>query len=168
MLWLLMFFLLVVAISPLMMMRQSPRQRRHSALRSAALGRGVKVSLVARPDGRASGSRGHGGQQYARYWLALEKPQQAAGAVLHRIDDNGWESAYPGWVWRDKASDRRRDPVLAELIAQLPVGVLALSWDGGSVGAIWDERGELDDIGALCDRLTALKAWRERLISAKT
>lgn len=168
MLWLLIAFLLVVAISPLMMMRQSPRQRRVSALRDAALHCGVKVSLVARPDGRGSGSHGSGGQQYARYWVALAEPQQGRGAVLQRIDDNGWESAYPGWVWRDKAADRRQDRELAQLIEALPDGVLALGWDSGSVGLVWDERGEVTDVAPLCAQLALLKSWRERLILAKT
>lgn len=169
MIWLLMVFLLVAAISPIMMMRQSPRQRRISRLRSATLTQGVKVALIARPTGRGSSTRDEvKDQQFARYWLPLAEPQQSAGAVLHRIDSNGWESAYPGWVWRDKPHQRAADPQLTALIATLPPAVLALSWDGGSVGVIWDESGDVGDVELIADRLRQLKLWRERLILAKT
>lgn len=169
MLWLLIFFLLVAAISPIMMMRQTPSQRRISQLRSAALGQGVKVGLTSRPDGRGSGTRSEQqGKQYARYWIALDEPQQSPGEVLHRIDSNGWESAYPGWVWRDKPAQRASDPFLSDWLADLPISILGVSWDGGSVAVLWSEQGELGDVTAIALKLQALKGWRQRLISTKT
>ena len=169
MLWLLIFFLLIAAISPIMMMRQTPRQRRISNLRSAALSQGIKVGLVSRPDGRGSGTRSEEeSKQYARYWIALDEPQQLPGAALHRIDSNGWESTYPGWVWRDKPKERQADPFLVEWLRELPGSILAMSWDGGSVGVLWSEQGEINDVALIADKLQSLKSWRQRLISSKT
>ena len=135
--YLLIFFVIVVALVPLTHFMPSKRQREVARMREYAAVHGLFVEFRTVP-GRASGrikSRDRAGHDTIYYGKRLppakqKKPEQTPA----------WLFEEQGWV----ALGRRL--VVPELLVQLPAQVLAASVDEGSCGIYWRESGGVDAV----------------------
>ena len=131
--YLLILFVVMVALSPLLSMRPSPRQRKIAALReSAALG-GLNVMLLDHPEPAPES----GPQPFYRRLRRGDDPRLPART--HCALQNGCWTVVQG----------QPNGTQLALLADLPEGVSALVADAGGVGVFWNEQGETSDVERL-------------------
>ena len=149
--YLLIFFVIVVALVPLTHFMPSKRQREIARMREYAAVHGLFVEFRSVP-GRASGrikSRDRAGHDTIYYGKRLppakqKKPQQS----------QAWLLEAEGWV----ALGRRL--AVPESLVQLPAQVLAASVDEGSCGIYWRESGGVDAVEQIRQ---VLETWAGQL-----
>jgi hypothetical protein len=120
----------MVALSPLISMRPTRRQRLIADLRQQAAICGVNVQLRALP---GSPEGGELLPYYGRLRQRGDRPV-TANAVYRR----------EGEAWRASAGDTPEQ--LRVLFAELPMGVSHVCENLQGVGVFWDERGEEADV----------------------
>ena len=149
--YLLIFFVIVVALVPLTHFMPSKRQREIARMREYAAVHGLFVEFRSVP-GRASGrikSRDRAGHDTIYYGKRLppakqKKPEQS----------QTWLLEAEGWV----ALGRRL--AVPESLVQLPAEVLAASVDEGSCGIYWRESGGVDAVEQIRQ---VLETWAGQL-----
>ena len=148
--YLLIIFVIAIALAPLTSLMPSKRQREVARMREYAAVHGMFVEFRSVP-GRESGrikTRDHAGHDTIYYGKRLPPPRQKLET------SRAWLYEPEGWVGLE-----RRLVVPAEL-AQLPTQVLAASVDEGSCGIYWRESGGVDAVEQI--RLV-LEAWAGQL-----
>ncbi len=129
--WLLIIFIVLVALSPLLSIVPSRQQRRLASLRQAAAVSGLQVQL-------AQASRGGEQRLMAAYGLRAGHGVRLTGVGSYSLTKDGWRN-----------SDRRGPTPPTALLAVLPAGVEQLRIAPDSVWLFWDERGAEEDISQL-------------------
>ena len=151
--WLLIVLLVAIVLSPLMWLKQTPRQQQITTLRAQARQAGIQVSLHRRPDAREDETR----LESVIYFLPWLKPDQAHEWVLHRFSARGWDAQFPGWRWTLKEASPEWSSSLAPLLLELPEGVTAIVASPRGIGFIWDEKGDQNQIARFADGLRQLQ-----------
>ncbi len=147
--WMLIVLGVAVVISPLMWLRQSPRQKLITELRRSAGSAGLQVSLYGRPDARDEETRLEC-VCYRMPWLDDDCRQNW---VLHRFSSRGWDSSCPGWLWTINQAAPEWDAILADQMDDFPAGVSALVATAAGIGVIWNERDDDADLVKIVDNL---------------
>ena len=155
--WLVIIFAVAVVLSPLMWFKQSPHQKRISHLRSVAATFNLQVALHRRPEAR----EGEGGLSCICYKMRYQQETPCHDWVIHRFSGRGWASGWEGWQWFNKQAEDSWCEVLGDILQDMPVGVSAAMMDNSSVGVIWDERGDEEQLGQIAKNLTRLKLHAE-------
>lgn len=140
---LLILFILAVAISPLLQMVPSKRQRRQAAMREQAAIAGLFVefrSVPGEPEEAASG-------QTIFYGLRWPRGHTLAAVLWHRRSDR----------WYCQSDPAAQAP---ELLQSLPEDVVAASVNGVAVGVYWQEQGGADEVAAIA---SSLQQWQVEL-----
>ncbi|MEQ9464968.1 MAG: hypothetical protein RJQ10_14990 [Haliea sp.] len=147
--YLLIAFIIVVALAPLTHFLPSKRQRRQAALREAAALAGLFVEFRSLP-GTAAG-RAPQAQQDVIYYGRRLAPSKGRG------------SRRGAWLQRDgewlPAATGARTPVPGPLLACSP-DILGASLDEGSCGVYWQEQGDTATVGEIHG---ILLAWAEQI-----
>ncbi len=137
--WLLIVFIVFVALAPLISLMPTRRQKRLAAIRQAAAVAGLQVQLLEPPgpgvDKRLS----------ACYGLRAQHRQRLGLTGNFVSEGDGWRNL-----------DRRGSPLLSELAAGFPSGVSHLVLRPDSVMAFWDERGEVAEVETIKQALEGL------------
>jgi hypothetical protein len=155
--WLVIIFAIAVVLSPLMWFKQSPRQKRISQLRSAAAGLNLQVSLHRRPEARET----EGALSSVCYKIRCGQESSHSAWVLHRFSTRGWASDWKGWQWFNHQADGSWSDVVEDIVKDMPEGVSAIIMQSTSVGMIWDERGDEEQLGQIAKKLMQLKQHAE-------
>ena len=155
--WLVIIFAIAVVLSPLMWFKQSPRQKRISQLRSAAAGLNLQVSLHRRPEARET----EGALSSVCYKIRCGQESPHSAWVLHRFSTRGWASHWEGWQWFNHQADGSWSDVVEDIVKDMPEGVSAIIMQSTSVGMIWDERGDEEQLGQIAKKLMQLKQHAE-------
>ena len=158
MIWLLIIFTLAVVISPLLLMKSSPRQQQISRCRQVARNLSLNVNLHSRPDARETETR----LVTTLYWLPWQGNHRPELWVLHRCSDRGRHSPWPEWRWLDNRADAEWQTVLDEILPQLPRGVSAVVLNSAGVGVTWDERSDPSIVSTLYTCIGRLRQKDER------
>ena len=143
--YLLILFIIAVALAPLSHFLPSKRQRQQARMREAAAVNGLFVefrSLPGSTTGRQPAAGGSGGVIYYGKRLPSslrERPRRAAWIR----DESGWRGLEAGG----------RPPAILQ---ELPASVPAASVDEGSCGVYWQEDGGEDEVKVI---VSALEAW---------
>ena len=140
--WLIMMLVVAAILSPVMWLKQSPRQKNKSILRDAARKRSLQVSLDRRPDARDDETS----LTVVCYKLYCGDNCSADTWVLHRHSHRGWESEWEPWRWFENQASSLWDPILTNIVHDLPAGVTAVMSKDNYVGMVWDEIGGLDQL----------------------
>lgn len=147
--YLLIAFILVVALAPLTHFLPSKRQRRQAAMREAAALGGLFVEFRSLPG--AAGGRAPQAQQDIIYYGRRLAPSKGRGsrrgAWLQR--DGEWLSVATG----------PRTP-LPEPLRACAADILGASVDEGSCGVYWQEQGDTANVEAIRG---ILLAWAEQI-----
>ena len=138
MVWLLILLCLAVVISPLMWMKNSPRQQSIQRFRDIARKHSLKVSLQRRPEARESENRLNA-VCYWHPWGADIKPKHW---VLHRYSKRGWPSPWQDWHWFQSEASIEWLACVEDVISELPENVSAIVVNSTGIGMFWDEKGE--------------------------
>jgi hypothetical protein len=133
--WVLIIFVVMVALSPLLSMRPSRRQRQLAAFREQAALAGLVVQLQQLPQSPDSGLQPFYSRRRPR------EDNQPRSSVVYRRTAQGWLSA-----------QGKIAPEEAELLAAMPAGVSHVSSTKACVGVFWDETGSVADLEQI-DRL---------------
>jgi len=147
--YLLIAFIVVVALAPLTHFLPSKRQRRQASMREAAALGGLFVEFRSLP-GAAAGRTPQAQQDVIYYGRRLAPSRgrgSRRGAWLQR--DGEWLSVAPG----------PRAP-LPEFLRACAPEILAASVDEGSCGLYWQEQGDAATVGEIRD---ILLAWAEQI-----
>ncbi|MDC0173153.1 hypothetical protein OAK26_05335 [Gammaproteobacteria bacterium] len=155
--WLVIIFAIAVVVSPLMWFKQSPRQKRISQLRSAAANLNLQVSLHRRPEARES----EAALTSVCYKIRCGEEPSDSDWVLHRFSGRGWASDWEGWQWFNKQADVSWCDLVEDIVKDMPGGVSAIIMQSNSVGMIWDERGDEEQLGQIAKKLMQLKLHAE-------
>ena len=158
MVYLLIALVLAVILSPLLSLRQSPRQKLITTLRQCAVQCGLQIKLVQSPLAR-EGDKQLDTVRYRLCWGLETKPSQLRRAEqwqLVRHSLRGDASPWNGWRWLTLPIAESLQPDLGEVVAALPVDVIAIDSGRDGLSIYWRERGELADVKliySLLDRL---------------
>jgi hypothetical protein len=139
--YLLIILVVCVALSPLIAMKPSPRQRQIAGLREAAALNGLYVELRDPPlggDGRP--------QAFYGCRRGKEHPKPASDVLYCREGDD--------WTAREGAGSAAK----FALLAGLPETVNLASEDRRGAGVYWDERGDSEEVRSIAETLKALVA----------
>jgi hypothetical protein len=150
--WLVICLVVTIVLSPLMWLKQSPRQLRIATLRRKATENNFTVSLHRRPDARDDEMS----LDCVLYKLTCKDLDISGEWVLHRYSQRGWESKWSHWNWIFGEADSSWDDVLAQIIVNLPNGVSAIKKQKDGFSVIWDESGGEPEFLAVCDSLRML------------
>lgn len=153
MIWLLIIFCMAVAISPLMWIKASPRQRQIQQCREIARGLSLKVNIQRRPDARESERK----LEAVGYWLAWGDSNIPQPWTLHRYSSRGWESQWEGWNWIVDEAPPEWQAQIQNALNLLPADAQAIVVNGSGVGVIWQENGDESTVHKIKDCLTNLK-----------
>ena len=126
--YVLIFVVVLIALSPLLAMRPTRRQRELADLRQAAASAGLFVKLD--KDGAEPG------QVY--YGCLRQRGDSATEAVTLLRSGEGWQAARGQWPDQ-----------LAGLLDALPEAVMQVRTDSREAGVYWNERGTADDVTAI-------------------
>ncbi len=145
--YLLIVFVVFLALAPLSHFVPSKRQRQIARLREYAAVHGLFVELR-QPPGRSAGTSRQASERVIYYGKRLP---YGDGTPIKRgawvLDEQEWRPV--NW----------RDPV-PEALLQLPPQAYAATVDEGSCGVFWDERGEEKEVDSIC---AALEGWTRQL-----
>lgn len=142
--WWIVVLLVGAALSPLVWLRPSPRQRGQMALRLAARRMGLGMQLA---------------QQDWPHWLASSPP--ASCAQYHRARQGGhkdswsyWQAAPGQWLnqWREPCVDAR----VLEQLRGLPVDVYKVEAGPQIIALYWGERGGEAELRLVAELLAQL------------
>lgn len=155
--WLLILLAVVAALSPLMMMRSTPGQKRAMAFRHRARKLGARVQLVPAAEAPES-ERRPSTVRYLMPWPQGHRPPGDSPLwILLRSDHRGWPSPWRGWRWfRREAPDSCRD-VIARAVGALPESVIALRQDREGIAAYLKETGDIARVDQVVSALTMIR-----------
>lgn len=150
--YLLILFVVALALAPLTHFLPSKRQRLVAKMREYAAVHGLFVEFRAVPVRGGRQARKSGDQNTIYYGKRLppsNKERRSRTAWLP--DGEGWRSL----------EDRVAAPAM---VTQLPASILAISLDEGSCGAYWQEAGDEADVQQI---VACLEAWQEQLLEQR-
>ncbi|MDJ0878976.1 MAG: hypothetical protein QNI86_10220 [Halieaceae bacterium] len=138
--YLLILLIIFVALSPLITMMPSRRQRQLADLRQAAASAGLYVKL----------EKGEDGSQRVFYGCRRQRGDSAAAPVMLAPGEAGWTETAGRWPAERLAA-----------LEPLPGGVLEVREDREGVGVNWDEEGTREDVEAIARVLRNLlgRSW---------
>lgn len=142
MVWLLIILCLAVVVSPLMWMKNSPRQQKIKRFRDLARELSIKVSLHRRPEARDSEDR----LEAVCYWRPWDGYVKSKNWTLHRYSERGWPSAWKNWQWFQAEASAEWSACLHEMLSKLPDNVSAIVVNNSGVGIYWDEKGDESNV----------------------
>ena len=134
--YLLIAVLLLVALSPLLSMMPSRRQRELANLRQAAATSGLYVQFDTREGDNPPA---------ILYGCRRQRGDRAAAAGIYVRVDEGWQSRVGEW-----AAERLK------LLDALPAGVSEIREDSGGVTVVWDEQGSAEEVQEIATVLRAI------------
>ena len=149
--YLLIIFIIALALAPLSHFVPSKRQRKVARLREYAAVHGLFVEFRTLPgaqSGRKPPAAGAGGDII--YYGRRLRPRRG-----EPVASANWVAGQGGWQSLD-----RRAPV-PDLLQQLPAGILAVGVSEASCGVYWQESGSEDDVERIRQ---VLEAWAEQLL----
>ena len=150
--YLIILFVLAMAIAPLTHFLPSKRQRQLARMREYAAVHGLFVEFRDLPQADDAAGRAGKTQQSIYYGKRLRpsraEPRQRRAWLR---EEGGWRGLHRRWT----------PPAIAEA---MPASVLALGVDEGSCGIYWQEAGEEADVELIVE---ALKGWEVVLSGAE-
>lgn len=157
--YLLIVLVLAIIVSPMLWLRQTPRQKLITAMRQQAAKGGLQVRLVRPPDAR----EGEGRLEFVCYtlpWLPKTKPSGLVRAeqwLLLKGSRRGDPSPWPNWTWLGREPDPQLNLEIGAALGLLPESVGALEVSAAGLSVHWQERGEVEDIERICLGLSDLR-----------
>lgn len=149
--YLLIIFIIALALAPLSHFVPSKRQRKVARMREYAAVHGMFVEFRRVPGADRPGGQAVAGPGGDTIYYGKRLPPRRGDPV----QGGNWVFHETGWRSLD-----RRDPVPSPLL-QLPAGILAASAAEGSCGIYWQESGTEQDVEQVRQ---ALEAWAELLL----
>ena len=134
--YILIVVVLLVALSPLLSMMPSRRQRQLADLRQAAASAGLYVQLDSGLPGES---------ERVRYGCRRQRGDRAIAPGTYVRDESGWRATSGQWP-----EDR------LALLADLPEGVSEIREEMGGISALWDEQGGPEEVQAIARVLRSL------------
>ena len=157
--YLLIVLVFAIIVSPMLWLRQTPRQKLVTAMRQQAARAGIHVSLVRPPDAR----EGEGRLEFVKYslpWLpkttSLPLPRMEKW-LLVRQTRRGDPSPWADWQWLGREANPVIHDAIGAALQALPQSVSALEASAAGLSIYWQERGELADIEGINSQLTTLR-----------
>ena len=161
--YLLIIFLILIALAPLVWVKSSPRQQQIARLRRLATTEGLHVTLCHAPDAR----EGEGRLDQVKYTLSWpvnlateEKPGQ--WLLLHhsrRGDPSPWQD----WTWLNRSRDSATKQSINEVVEKFTGDVSGLSCNAEGVQLYWREKGSEQELMGF---VAALKELQKSLLNA--
>ncbi len=150
--YLLILFIVALAIAPLTHFLPSKRQRQQARMREYAAVHGLFVEFRDLPAIPAQlPTRRKSRAEQAIYYGKRLKPSRAEPRPRRAWlrEDGGWRGVERRWL-------------VPDVVQAVPTAVEALSIDEGSCGVYWHEAGEEGDVALI---VAALERWEQSLIS---
>jgi hypothetical protein len=141
--YLIILFVVAVAVGPIFWMMPSPRQKRQAALRDYALAQGFQMKVCKIPQSHRAKVREERPQEGIVYRLTVK--QRGRKPRLNHSDPANYMLCQRENV---EQTDNCVAP-LREALEQLPEDVVALEYNGLWLGVYWQERGTEQDIAAI-------------------
>jgi len=168
MVYLFIFFVILLALGPVLWFRPTPRDKRLSALRLAAKSEGLELQVVNVDTDKIYGPIAERNPdiryvQWMRYRLSAKRGQQQAqgmtGKWIQRRDrDNHL------W-WEPDNLHLKESDLVASILEPWRKNqddrYLALELTSVSAGVVWNEEGSLDDLADICAGLRQLLSGGE-------
>lgn len=153
--WLIVFFGVALAVSPVLWLKPNPRQKRVAALRNLASNAGVKIELTEPPLHAA-------GKQMPSYrW---RYPQSLPGPlfvlVREEVASSALKSFRHGWRWRTEPLRELPDGAMQRLellLARLPQDAMVLESKYSMLVLWWYESQNAERFASYLDDFNALR-----------
>ena len=140
--YLLIGLLLLVALSPLISIMPTRRQRRLAALRQAAASAGLYVQFDRAGD---SADTPPGEPRAVLYGCRCQRGDARGEPGVYRREDDQWQASAGNWP-----------AARLEALLQLPAGVSEIRDDMAGIAVLWDELGEPEDVQVIAQVLRGL------------
>ena len=157
--YLLIALVFAIIVSPMLWLRQTPRQKLVTAMRQQAARVGIHIRLVRPPDAR----EGEGRLEFVNYSLpwqpkteSLPLPRMEKWLLVYQTR-RGDPSPWADWQWLGREANPALNDAIGAAVAALPQSVSALEASAAGLSIYWQERGELADIESINSQLTALR-----------
>jgi len=157
--YLLIALVLAIILSPLMGLRQSPRQKLVAALRGCAKQHGLQVKL-SQPAGARPGEGRLDTVIYRLPWATDSKPsglRRAEQWLLLHESKRGDQSPWNKWRWMTLPVTDELLPEIGKVVEQLGETFSALEASQDGLSVYWQEYGEETDVEQLAQALTELQ-----------
>ncbi len=156
--YLLIVLVMAIIVSPMLWLRQTPRQKLITAMRQTAAREGFHIRLVNPPDAR----EGEGHLEYVSYTLpwrgkAPQEPLPRMEKWLLVFETRrGDPSPWANWQWLGREANPVLNDAIGEVIGCLPPSVKGLEASAAGLSIYWQERGEESDVAVMGAQLIAL------------
>jgi uncharacterized membrane protein YccC len=162
MVYLLILFVLAIILSPLLSLRQSPRQKQITLLRQCATRKGLRVTL-SRPLGAREGEGRMDTAVYRLPWAV-----DSVGSTIRRAEQwqlvhnngKGSESVWGEWRWLTLPPGEELFPAISQLLEPaeaLSQKISGLEACAKGVAVYWQEEGSEQDVNDIAEALTCLR-----------
>ena len=155
----LIIFVLMIIISPLMWLRQTPRQKLTIDMRKKATNLGMIVKLSATADSRKEKKR----LNCVTYKLKWHPESVELSGLniedwtLIKSNKRGEISVWPGWRWLDGQPSHKIMNKIELVIKKLPISVSALQVRSDGLLVYWNEEGDAVDVNNIYESLLILR-----------
>ena len=156
--WLTVLFFILLAISPIFWMRNTPDQNRLEKARARARSNGISIVLHKRPDAREEETR----LAVVCYKLPWRSISPKNNWVLHRNSNRGWKSDMKDWRWFSGDAIKLRGTDVESVIDTMPDTVTAVILDRQGVGLIWNEVEGEEMVPLILEKLQSLRSFFEK------
>ena len=156
--WLTVLFIMLMAVSPIFWMRNTPDQNRLEKVRARARSNGISIVLHKRPDAREKETR----LAVVCYKLPWRTISPKNNWVLHRNSKRGWKSDITGWQWSSGDAIKLRGTDGEAVIDTMPDTVTAVILDRQGVGLIWNEVEGEEMVPLILEKLQSLRSFFEK------
>ena len=156
--WLTVLFIILMAVSPIFWMRNTPDQNRLEKVRARARSNGISIVLHKRPDAREEETR----LAVVCYKLPWQAISPKNNLVLHRNSNRGWKSDMKGWRWFSGDAIKLRGTDVESVIDTMPDTVTAVILDRQGVGLIWNEVEGEEMVPLILEKLQSLRSFFEK------
>ena len=148
--YLIILFVVAVAVGPIFWMMPSPRQKRQAALRDYALSQGFQMKVCDLPQSHRAKVRKDQRQEGIVYRLMVQ-PRGRKASLSHTDPAN--------YMLCQRENNEQTDnclPLLRQALNQLPEHIVALEYNRLWFGVYWQERGTEQDIAFIKSQLLLL------------
>lgn len=156
--YLLIALVMAIIVSPMLWLRQTPRQKLVSAMRQTAAREGFHIRLVNPPDAR----EGEGHLEYVSYTLPWRgKTPQTPLPRMEKwllVSDTrrGDPSPWINWQWLGREANPVLDVPIGDVVRNLPAAVKGLEASAAGLSIYWQERGKESDVAVMAEQLLLL------------
>ena len=158
--WIIVFVIVTIAVTPVIGLRGSNRQKKIVKMRRRARDLGMQVNLHRRPDAEDDDRD----LDFVCYKLLWKTDLVADSYVLHCCSARGLDSSVSGWRWFNGKPDPELAAVFESVISDVPDSTVGILCDQIGIGIIWKENTTIGVVDSIHMMLLQMQSEFEKKV----